>query len=343
MDSAEEMSAAVAFIRRVKQRFPNYQPFAAALMGFKAGKTDAETALSNVYAFLDAHRDLAAEFNHFRLQFNPPESPKAADCLECHHARIRPAKESPDRSRAPTSAGNDGFKNTRKRKAAEDLEGHHARVRDAKEFVDRIREFAGDDVYASFLRAVAGFNGRRDVKELDREVDAMFQKSQNPELYVSFTWFTADSWPDPDEDTAGATAGGWELVKRKRKARKSAPKPDTTLDDCEDELFESDMILHALEDTQRVTIKLLASPLTTDEKEVEECYSAVNLRCIGRTLGEAAAGRMIESLRMNRVTGLEELTRILKERIQETRLQRQEIKQRCDHTITTFCNNNPRQ
>ncbi|CAH9102854.1 unnamed protein product [Cuscuta europaea] len=338
MNSAEEMSAALAFIRRVKQRFPKYQAFAAALNGFMAGQTDAETALSNVYAFLDGHRDLVEEFNDFRLQFNPP-SPKAADCVEAHHARVRLAKESPDRSRPPTSMGNDGFKNPRKRKAAEDLEGHHARVRDAKEFVDRIRIFAGDEVYASFLRAVDGFNGHRDVREVDREVDALFQKSRNPELYVTFTRFTADSWPDPDADTAGANAGGGQLVKKK-KARKSAPKPDTTLADCEDELYESDMILHALEATQRVTIKLLVSPLTTDKKEVEECYSAVNRRCIRRTLGEEAAGRMIESLRKNRSVALEELTRILKERIQKTRLQCQEIKQRCAHT---FCNNSSRQ
>nr|GMD81616.1 hypothetical protein DM860_006032 [Ipomoea batatas] len=47
-----------------------------------------------------------------------------------------------------------------------------------------------DQIYASFLRAITDFEAHRDILRADKQISNLFK--QNPELYINFTWFTAD-------------------------------------------------------------------------------------------------------------------------------------------------------
>ncbi|VFQ90446.1 unnamed protein product [Cuscuta campestris] len=301
------LESALAFIHNFKRSLPNhhhYEAFSKALMDFAEGNLDRKTLVSKVSALVDGRPDLAAAFNSF-LPEDCPKIPVAE-------------KEKP----------------ARKRTTYDDGDSDREVGRRAVEFVNRVRSLLEDDVvYAAFLKTLSDLKAHKDVVEADKKMSNLFRR--HPELYVEFTWFTADSWPENPPSAAAADdwSGREELLRRKKRAATKTPKRDTRLDDVEDALYESDMLFHSLESTAAAAGK--QSVNETGRADLGKYYSPMNMRCIRRLYGEDGE-HVIESLQTNPEAVSPVILHRLKEMVVQTRICRQQLRANCANALRNF-------
>lgn len=281
----------LAFIKTLKQNFPNFETFAQELVDFREGNTDSATMVSRISELLHGRPDLIAAFNNYLPENNRLPIPSAGQPTQNFVADI------------PIQLP---------------LKRRRQVVKDAVEFVNKVGRFSKDDqVYTSFLRIVTDFETHRNIVRVDKEMSDLFEA--NPGLYTDFTWFAADSWPDDGEKEGVG-------VSYPRKVAKKVPACQKTLEECEDHLYDSDMAFHRLESTLMATEKLQEEICERGngdgEINLEDYYSAMNQRCIKEIQVEGRKN-MMERLRTNPTAESQVLLRLVNEKLEKARVARE--------------------
>ncbi|XP_031119841.1 paired amphipathic helix protein Sin3-like 1 [Ipomoea triloba] len=296
MGSLEVERKALPFVRTLKQNLPNSisKSLLEALRDFGEGNTETADLLPKVSELLRDHPDLLAGFNYFLPENLKLPLPTAADAVEI-----------------PTTSDPQPQLPLKRRREVQN---------DAVEFVNKIRKFSKDDqIYASFLRAITDFEVHGDILQVDKQISDLFK--QNPDLYINFTWFTAD-------DNCRS-----HRVRVSESARKL-----TTLEECEDQLYESDMLFHSLESTKKATEKLLQKENGNGDNNggiinLQDYFSAMNLRCIERMYGEDYVDQIMELLQTHPTAAATILLRRLNQKLQDAGELRERIREKCNQTM----------
>nr|GME17667.1 paired amphipathic helix protein Sin3-like 2 isoform X2 [Ipomoea batatas] len=323
MGSLEVERKALPFVRTLKQNLPNSisKSLLEALRDFGEGNTETADLLPKVSELLRDHPDLLAGFNYFLPENLKLSLPTAADAVEIPttsdpqpqpQLSVKRRREvQNDAVEIPTTSDPQPQLPLKRRREVQN---------DAVEFVNKIRKFSKDDqIYASFLRAITDFESHGEILRVDKQISDLF--NQNPDLYINFTWFTAD-------DNCRS-----HRVRVSESARKL-----TTLEECEDQLYESDMLFHSLESTKKATEKLLQKENGNGDNDggiinLQDYFSAMNLRCIERMYGEDYVDQIMELLQTYPTAAATILLRRLNQKLQDAGELRERIREKCKQTM----------
>nr|GMC53491.1 paired amphipathic helix protein Sin3-like 2 isoform X1 [Ipomoea batatas] len=323
MGSLEVERKALPFVRTLKQNLPNSisKSLLEALRDFGEGNTETADLLPKVSELLRDHPDLLAGFNYFlpenlkrrrEVQNDAVEIPTTSDPQPQPQLSVKRRREvQNDAVEIPTTSDPQPQLPLKRRREVQN---------DAVEFVNKIRKFSKDDqIYASFLRAITDFEVHGDILQVDKQISDLF--NQNPDLYINFTWFTAD-------DNCRS-----HRVRVSESARKL-----TTLEECEDQLYESDMLFHSLESTKKATEKLLQKENWNGDNNggiinLQDYFSAMNLRCIERMYGEDYVDQIMELLQTYPTAAATILLRRLNQKLQDAGELRERIREKCKQTM----------
>nr|GMC51789.1 paired amphipathic helix protein Sin3-like 2 isoform X1 [Ipomoea batatas] len=343
MGSLEVERKALPFVRTLKQNLPNSisKSLLEALRDFGEGNTETADLLPKVSELLRDHPDLLAGFNYFlpeNLKLPLPTAVEIPTTSEPQLPLKRRREVQNDAVEIPTTSDpqpQPQLSVKRRREVQNDaveipttsdpqpqlpLKRRREVQNDAVEFVNKIRKFSKDDqIYASFLRAITDFEVHRDILQVDKQISDLF--NQNPDLYINFTWFTAD-------DNCRS-----HRVRVSESARKL-----TTLEECEDQLYESDMLFHSLESTKKATEKLLQKENGNGDNDggiinLQDYFSAMNLRCIERMYGEDYVDQIMELLQTYPTAAATILLRRLNQKLQDAGELRERIREKCKQTM----------
>ncbi|CAK9150279.1 unnamed protein product [Ilex paraguariensis] len=158
------------------------------------------------------------------------------------------------------------------------------------EFINKVyKRFIDDQCkFKSFLEALSRWRfGAKDISLLDQDVAIIFKEHRD--LYIEFMGFYGHCLEEKSNDLE---ENKWVLETPRNKDsrfrnRRLCPY-EKKLCDCEDTLFEADMVLHSLESTKNDMEKLVGDIMLGINKEpereidVENFFTVKNLRCIER-------------------------------------------------------------
>ncbi|KAL2496160.1 paired amphipathic helix protein Sin3-like 2 [Forsythia ovata] len=175
------------------------------------------------------------------------------------------------------------------------------------EFVNRVAKILDDDYkYKSFLDAVNGLGEGKDLDRVRNEVYLIFK--DHPELEIEFSWFLADFY----EVSGDEVDTNFNFFSRNRRAEggevRQKNRYEKILFDCEDQMYESDMMYHSMESTMRALDKIveelktdrMGKKLKRNEKVtvyIEEYLSVLNLKCLKDLFGD----RNVSNMRGNQI------------------------------------------
>ncbi|KAL2476269.1 Uncharacterized protein Adt_37005 [Abeliophyllum distichum] len=161
------------------------------------------------------------------------------------------------------------------------------------EFVNRVAKTLEDDYkYKSFLDAVNGLGESKDIDRVRNKVYHIFK--DHPELEIEFSWFLADLY----EVSGDEVDGNFNFFSRNGRADggkvRQKNRYEKILFDCEDQMYEFDMIYHSVESAMRAVDKI-AEELKTDQKltvNIEKYLSVLNLKCLKDLFGDHYVSNM---------------------------------------------------
>ncbi|KAL2496157.1 paired amphipathic helix protein Sin3-like 2 [Forsythia ovata] len=236
-----------------------------------------------VNILFNGHTDLISLFQNF-VPKNLRDRDTAALCVSTMLGK------SPDRCRGDDGpihkVGEDGRKETKA----------------CIEFVNRVAKTLDDNYkYKSFLDAVNGLGEGKDIDQVHNEVYLIFK--DHPELEIEFSWFLADFY----EASGDEVDTNFNFFSRSRRAEggevRKKNRYEKILFDCEDQMYEFDMMYHSVESTMRAVDKIVEE-LKTDRKGkklkrnekvtiyIEEYLSVLNLKCLKDLFGEHFVSNM---------------------------------------------------